>query len=113
MEDNRGLREGLTKADDLEVLGRVLRRREFRGDHEAEPMVVPMIAEEDASLGALLTECLKTRPNELATHAASLKLGLHGHRAEGEPPALRRGTHVRERDMADDLLAKHGDERQG
>jgi hypothetical protein len=36
------------------MLGRVLRRREFRRDDEAEAVIVPVVAEEHTSLGALL-----------------------------------------------------------
>jgi hypothetical protein len=56
---------------------------------------------------------LKTCLNDLAADAASLKFGVDRHGTEREPPVLRRRTHFRERDMADDSLIEHGDERQG
>ena len=84
-----------------------------RCDDEAETMVVPMIAEEDTPFGALRADCLKTRPDQLAAHTPPLKSRLDRHRSEDKPPALPRGTRLRERDMADDLLTKCGDERQG
>src|SRR5207302_9844294 len=74
---------------------------------------VAVIADEDTPLGALLAYCLKTRLDKLAAHTAPLKWRLDRHRTEGEPPALRWGTHLRERDMTNNPLTKHSDERQG
>ena len=113
MKGNRGIREGVTKAENLEMLGRVLRWRERRCNDEAETVIVTMIADEDTALSALLAYRLKTRLDELATHTAPLQWRLDRRRTEGEPPAPRWGSHLRERDMTNDLLTKHGDERQG
>src|SRR5437762_13346362 len=113
MEGDGGIREGVTKADDLEMLGWVLRRCECRCNDEAETAIVAMIADEDTPLGALLAYCLKTRLDELAAHTAPMKWRLDRHRSEGEPPALRWRPHLRERYMANNLLTKHSDERQG
>jgi len=53
VEGSRGIRERVTKADDLEVLGWVLSWRVCRCTDEAETVIVAMIADEDAPLGAL------------------------------------------------------------
>ena len=74
------------------MLGRVSRRRKCRCNDEAETVIVTMIADEDAALGALLAHRLKTRLDELAAHTAPLQWRLNRHRTEGEPPALRWGT---------------------
>ena len=111
MKGDRGIREGVTKAGDLEMLSGVLSWCICRCDDEAETMVVPVIAEEDTPFGALRADCLKTRPDQLAANTPPLKSGLDRHRSEDKPPVLPRGTRLRERDMADDLLTKCGDER--
>jgi len=54
MKGDRGIREGVAKADDLEMLGWVLRRCECRCNDEAETVIVTTIADEDTPLGALL-----------------------------------------------------------
>ena len=113
MKGDRGIREGVTKAGDLEMLSGVLSWCICRCDDEAETMVVPVIAEEDTPFGALRADCLKTRPDQLAANTPPLKSGLDRHRSEDKPPVLPRGTRLRERDMADDLLTKCSDERQG
>ena len=92
---NRSIREGVTKADDLEMLGRVLMRRECRCNDEAETVIVTMIADEDAALGAVLAYRLKTRLDELAADTAPLQWRLDRHRTEGEPPLLRWGSYIR------------------
>ena len=92
MKGNRGIREGVTKAENLEMLGRVLRRCEFPCNDEAETLIVTMIADEDAALGAVRAYRLKTRLDELATYASPLQWRLDRHRTEGEPPALRWGS---------------------
>ena len=92
MKGNRGIREGVAKAENLEMLGRVLRWCECRCNDEAETVIVTMIAGEDAALGALLGYRLKTRLDELAAHTAPLQWRLNRHRTEGEPSALRWGT---------------------
>src|SRR5438067_1192453 len=99
MEGDGGIREGVTEADDLEMLGWV-RRCECRCNDEAKTAIVAMIADEDTPLGALLAYCLKTGLDELAAHTAPMKWRLDRHRTEGEPLALRWGTHLRERYMA-------------
>lgn len=113
MKGNRDIREGVTKADELEMLAWISSRRKCRCNDEAEPAIVAMIADKDTPLGALLANGLKPRPDELAAHPAPLKRRLDRHRPEGEPPALHRGTHLRERNVTNDLLTKHGDERHG
>src|SRR5436309_14606587 len=99
MKGHRGIREGVTKADELEMLGWVLRRCECRCNDEPETVIVAMIADEDTPLGALLAYCLKTRLDELATHTPPLKWRFDRHRTEGEPPALRWRTHLRGRNL--------------
>ena len=47
MEGDGGIREGVTKADDLEMLGWVLRRCECRCNDEAETAIVAMITDEE------------------------------------------------------------------
>ena len=76
MKGNRGIWEGVTKSNDLEMLGWVLRWCECRGNDEAKTVIVAMIAEEDTPLGALLAYRLKTRLDELAAHTAPLKWRL-------------------------------------
>ena len=92
MKGNRGIREGVTKAENLEMLGWILRWCECRYNDKAETVIVTMIADEDTALDALLAYRLKTRLDELAAHAAPLQWRLNRHRTEGEPPAPRRGS---------------------
>src|SRR5262245_51725679 len=103
MKRHRGIRERLAEAENLEMLGRVPWRRQLRHDDESEPLVVAMVAEEHTSLGAVLAYGSKTRTDELAAHASPLELRLDRHGAEHEPSRLRRGPHVGERDVTDDL----------
>src|SRR5438876_3113478 len=95
MKGDRGIREGVTKAGDLEMPSGVLSWCICRCDDKAETMVVPVIAEEDTPLGALRADCLKTRPDQLAAHTPPLKSRLDRHRSEDKPPALPRGTRLR------------------
>ena len=113
MKGKRGIWGGVTKANDLEMLGWVLRCCECRCNDEAEAVIVAMIPDEDTPLGALLAYRLKTRLDELTAHTAPLQWRLDRHRSEGEPPAVGWRTYLREGDMTDDLLTKHGHERQG
>ena len=91
MKSDRGRREALSEPGDQEMLGWILRRRKLRRGHEAKAMIT-MITEEHTPPGALLAQCLKARPYDLAANAAPLKVRLDRHGAESEPPALRRNT---------------------
>ena len=76
MKGDRGIGEGVIKADDLEMFGWVLRRGKCRCHDEAETVVVAMIADEDTPLGASLAYGLKTRLDERAAHTAPLQWRL-------------------------------------
>jgi len=113
MKGNRGRRERLPKADDLEMLGRGSRRSEFGRNLEPEPVIVAMVPDQDTSFGALLAEDPETGLDELATHAPPLKDRLDRHGTEGEPPCPGRGADFREGDVADEPVFEYGDEGQG
>ena len=70
MKSDRGGREALPEPGDLEMLGWILRRRKLRRGDEAEAMIVTRIAEEHTPPGAVLAQCLKARPYDLAANAA-------------------------------------------
>ena len=112
MKDNRAVRERVTKTDDLEMLGRVLRRCECWCHDKAKPVIVAMIPDEDAPLGVLFSKHPKTRLDELAAHPTPLKRRIDRHRAKSEPAALFWGPHFREGYMANDLVTLQGHQRQ-
>ena len=113
MEGDGCIRERACEADDLEVLGRVFRRRECRCDDETEAAIVAMISDQDAPLGTLFAQRLKPCLDQLAAHTAALKARFYRYRTEDEPAALLRWAHLREGEMPNDLFAQHADKRQG
>ena len=113
MKGNGALRERASKTNKLEMLRRVLRRRECWRNDKAKPVIVAMIPNQDTSLGVLFSKRPQTRLDELAAHPAPLKRRIDRHRAKSEPAALFGRPHFGEGDMTNDLLTKHGHERQG
>ena len=83
------IRKRITKAQDLKMLGWVVRRCEVWSNDEAEPVIVVMITKEDTPLGAVLTYRPKAGLDELATHATPLKQRFDRHRSEGKPSVHR------------------------
>ena len=67
------LRERVPKADDLKMLGWVVRRRKLGSNDEAEATIVAMVAKEDAALGASPAQRLETGLDELGAHTTPLK----------------------------------------
>ena len=112
MKGDGELGEHVTEADDLEVLGWVVRRRKLGSNDEAKAMVVAMIAKEDAALGALLAQRLETGLDELRAHTTPLNGRVNRHRAKRKPSVWRRRCDPRKGDVPDDLLMQHRNQRQ-
>ena len=92
------------------MLGWIVRRGECRGSRESKAPIVAMIANEHASLGALPSQDVETRLDELPAHTAPLKRRLHRERAEGTPTLERRRPNRRECNVANKLPADEADE---
>jgi hypothetical protein len=72
-----------------------------------------MIAQEHTPLRASRSQMTQSRFDQLLADTTPLKRRLDGHRTKGEPPLERRRPDLRERDVANELFADHGHERQG
>jgi len=95
------------------MLGRIARRGDRRRGRESKAVVVAMIANEHTALCAARSQILKACLDQLLADTTPLKRGLHGDRTKRKPTPQHIGSNLGECDVANNLLADHGDERQG
>jgi hypothetical protein len=112
MEGDTKMRQRCAESKDLKMLGRILRRGQSRCTQESEALIVAMVADEEAALPAPRSQVVKPCLDELRAYPAPLKRWLNRDRAKGEPALQRKGSHLGECDVANNLLADYSDERQ-